>query len=86
MDALLAAGEQLAEAMRTALAARGLPSDLCVMVDGGRVVVASRSAAVRRAELGEPGIAPGAAMEGAAREAAPLLVHALAGRLEGFLG
>jgi hypothetical protein len=84
-DALLQAGEHLAEAMRTGLSAQGLPSELCVIVEDGRVVVASRSVALRKAELGWAGSPPRGAMEGAARVAATQVVKVLARHLEGFV-
>ncbi len=84
-DALLQAGEHLAEAMRAGLSAQGLPSELCVFVEDGRVVVASRSAALRKAELGTAGVAPRAAMEGTARVAAAQTVRDLARHLKGFV-
>ena len=84
-DALLQAGEHLAEAMRAGLSAQGLPSELCVFVEDGRVVVASRSAALRKVEVGAAGMAPRGAMEGTARVAAALAVRVLSEHLEGFV-
>jgi hypothetical protein len=84
-DALLQAGERLAEAIRAELSAQGLPSELCVAVEDGRVVVASRSAAARDAELGAAGVAPLGSMEKAAREAAGDVVRGLAHDLRGFV-
>ena len=84
-DALLQAGEHLAEAMRAGLSAQGLPSALCVFVEDGRVVVASRSAALRKCELGSAGVGPRGAVEGTAREAAAQAVRVLAQHLEGFV-
>ncbi len=84
-DALLEAGERLAEAMRAGLCAQGLPGDVCVIVEDGRVVVASRSAVVRRSEIGEPGSPPQAVMEAIARDAGPGVVAALAARLQSSL-
>ncbi len=83
-DALLAVGERLGEALRVGLSAEGLPDEVCLIVEDGRVVVASRSAAVRRAELGAAGQAPRGAMERLARGAASHVVRALAQDLEGF--
>jgi hypothetical protein len=84
-DALLQAGEHLAEAMRAGLSAQGLPSELCVIVEDGRVVVASRSAVLRKAELGSAGVPPRGAMEETARAAATQAVGILARHLEGFV-
>ncbi len=81
-DSLLAAGERLAEAMRTGLAAQGLPSELTVLVDGGRVVIASRSAAVRDAEVGTACRPPRALMESVARDTAPDLLRAISAKLQ----
>ncbi len=84
-DALLQAGEHLAEAMRAELSAQGFPSELCMFVEDGRVVVASRSAALRKAEVGSAGVAPRAAMEGAARGAAAQAVRVLRQHLNGIV-
>ena len=81
-DALLQAGERLAEAMRAGLSTQGLPHEICLMVEDGRVVVASRSAALRRVELGAAGAGPRAVMEGLAREAAAHAVRGFAEHLE----
>jgi hypothetical protein len=83
-DVLLEAGERLAEALRAGLAEQGLPDELHVRLDAGRVVVASRSHRVREAELGKAGVPPTALMEGIAQESAPLLVALLENRLKGF--
>jgi len=80
-DALLAAGEQLAEAMRIGLSAQGLPSELTVLVEGERVLIASRSGAVRDAEVGTVSRPPTAMMESMAREASAALVHAISAKL-----
>jgi hypothetical protein len=84
-DALLAAAEHLAEAVRAHLLARGLPDDVCLRVEDGRVVVASRSQVVRRAELGAAGAPPLGVMEGAARDVAPDLARRIAAHLQGAL-
>ena len=84
-DALLQAGEHLAEAMRAGLSAQGLPSELCVFVQDGRVVVASRSVALRKAEIGSAGVAPRAAMEGTARVAAAQAVRVLSRHIGGLV-
>jgi len=81
-DALLAAGERLAEAMRMRLSAHGLPSELTVLVEGERVVIASRSGAVRDAEVGIASKPPRATMERIAREAAPDLLQVISTRLQ----
>lgn len=81
-EALLAAGELLAEAMRMELSARGLASELTVLVEGERVVIASRSAAVRDAEVGTASRPPAPMMESIAREAAPDLLLAISARLQ----
>jgi hypothetical protein len=83
-DALLQAGERLAEAVRAGLSREGLPSEVCLIVEDGRVVVASRSKAVRLAELGSAAGQPRGVMEGAAREAAAHVVRGLAQDLKGF--
>jgi len=80
--ALLAAGERLAEAMRTGLCRQGLPSELTVLVEGERVVIASRSGAVRDAEIGTAATAPTAMMENIAREAAPDLIREISAKLQ----
>jgi len=77
MDALLAAGETLAEVLRAGLAARGLPGELSVRVEGSRVVVASRAPEVRAAELGAPGRPPSAPVETLARCAAGEIARTL---------
>jgi hypothetical protein len=82
-DALLAAGDILAEAIRAGLVARGLPATLRVIARDGKVVVASGEQAVRVAETGSAGVAPCALMERAAREAALHAVQSLADRLKG---
>ncbi len=84
-DALLQAGERLAEAMRVGLSAEGLPGEVCLIVEDGRVVVASRSAMVRKAEFGSAGVQPRAVMEGAARAAVGHVVRRLAQDLKGFV-
>ena len=84
-DALLQAGEHLAEAMRAGLSAQDLPGELCVIVEDGRVVVASRSVALRKIELGAAGLPPRAAMEGAARSAAANTVRRFAEHLQSFV-
>ncbi len=84
-DALLEAGERLAEMFRAGLSRQGLPDEVCLIVDEGRVVVASRSAVVRQAELGEAGTPPRGVMEGLGRDAAPALVEGLSRRLEGLV-
>ena len=84
-DALLQSGERLAEAMRAGLSAQGLPSELCLVVEEGRVRVVSKAAVVRQAELGCAGVRPRGVMEGAARGAATQVVRALAQDLEGFV-
>jgi hypothetical protein len=48
------------------------------------VVVASRSVAVRDAEMGRSGVAPRAVMESVAAEVAPHVVRGLRDMLEGF--
>ena len=68
-DALLAAGERLAEALRLGLSECGLPSDLYIVFDGERIVVASQSAELRLHELGRVGRPPKAIMVGYARDA-----------------
>jgi hypothetical protein len=82
-DALLEAGEHLAEAVRANLLARGLPDDVCLLVEDGRVVVGSRSKLVRRAELGAAGAPPLGVMEEAARDLAPDLARGIAAGLQG---
>ncbi len=77
-DALLAAGDILAEAIRAGLVARGLPATLRVIARDGKVIVASGELAVRVAD-----VAPCALMERAAREAALHAVQSLADRLKG---
>jgi hypothetical protein len=83
-EALLAAGERLAEAMRTGLLNQGLPADLCVFIEGRRVVVGSRSAAVRNGEMGTPSFPPKAVLEWSARDATPALLQDIAARLQGM--
>jgi hypothetical protein len=83
-DALASAGEMLAEALRAGLVARGLPGELGVAVQGGRVVVGSASAAVRDAEVGAAGRAPAGVLEEIGRRAAPHIVARLASQLGGF--
>jgi CRP-like cAMP-binding protein len=84
-DALLQAGERLAEAVRAGLLAQGLPSDVCLVVEDGRVMVVSRSGAVRQAELGSAGSLPRGGMAAAAHAAAGHVVRKLAQDLEGFV-
>jgi hypothetical protein len=83
-DALLEAGECLAEALRAGLIEKGLPGDLHVRLDAGKIVIASRSHQVRDSELGKAGVPPTALMEGIARESAPMVVELLAARLKGI--
>ncbi len=84
-DALLEAGEHLAEAIRSGLSAQGLPGELSVIVEDGRVVVTSRSAALRTIELGSAGVPPRALMEELGRSAATHVVRGIANTLKGFL-
>ena len=65
-EALLRAGDFLADALRTGLAARGFAPDLSVRAEAGRVCVVSRSRDVWAAELGEAGCAPSAPVSGIA--------------------
>ncbi len=81
-DALLAAGEQLAEAMRLGLSAHGLPSELSVLVEGERVVIASRSGVVRDAEVGTASTPPMGTLESIAREATPALLYAISAKMQ----
>jgi hypothetical protein len=83
MDALASAGEVLAEAMRAGLAAQGLPADVSVFARNGRIVVASRSAAVRDAEVGTRSRAPGAVLEIIGRDNAGRVVAEVAKVLGG---
>jgi hypothetical protein len=78
MDALRGAGTLLADALAEGLVARGLPGEVQVVVEAGRVRVVSRARAVHEAEFGRAGMAPSAPMAGLAREAAPRIVAALA--------
>jgi len=75
-DALLSAGERLSEALRMGLSERGLPNDVCVVLNGDKVVVASRSNAIRDAELGSAGVPPRPILESIARDAAPAVLLA----------
>jgi hypothetical protein len=84
-DALLQAGERLAEAMRAGLSAQGLPIELCLIVEDGRVVVASRSAALRKIEFGSMEAPPRGVVEGTARDASRHIVRLLAQDLEDVL-
>ena len=77
MDALLHAGNILAEALRAGLSARGLDADLSVHAEGARLTVVSRSRAVWAAELGEPGRAPSAPMAGIAGSVSDDVVRVL---------
>jgi hypothetical protein len=81
--ALLAAGERLADALRRGLSEYGLPSEIHIVLDGDRVIVASRSAELRRHEVGQAGYPPGAIMEGIARDAVPEVLQAFVERLGG---
>jgi hypothetical protein len=78
---LLEAGEYLADRLSLGLAERGLPSELSVFLDGHRVVVASHSAALRKAEVGRAGCPPKAIMEGLARDGVPQVLQTLVERL-----
>ena len=80
-EALLRAGDVLAEALRGGLLARGLEADLSVRAEDGRVTVVSRSRAVWAAELGEVGCAPSAPVSGIARVVEGDVVGALRGHL-----
>ncbi len=79
--ALAQAGDCLARLVSERLHQAGQDSALHVLIEQGRVVVASRSAALRDAEAGSAETAPCPLMEHAARDSAPLaaraLVHAL---------
>jgi hypothetical protein len=76
-DALVSAGEMLAEAMRAGLVARGLPGEIGVMARDGRVVVGSTSPAVREGEVGAAGRPPTGVLEAIGRAAVPHLVARL---------
>lgn len=80
-DALLVAGERLAEALRLGLSELSRPSEIHVVLDGNRIVVASQSAALREEEVGRVGCPPKAIMEGFAREAVPNVLQAFVERL-----
>jgi hypothetical protein len=83
MDALASAGEMLAEVVRTGLAAQGLPGEVSVIVRDGRIMVASRSATVRDAEVGTRRRAPGAVLETIGRDNAGRVVAEVAKVLGG---
>jgi hypothetical protein len=68
--------------MRTGLFGRGLPHEVSVLIDGERVVIASRSGAVRDAEVGTPCSPPKAPMEGIARDATQALLHTIVAKLQ----
>jgi len=82
--ALFAAGEQLAEALRMGLSAGGLPAELHIVLDGDRVVIASKSAELRLHEVGRVGSPPKGTMEGLARDAVPKALGAFVERLGGI--
>jgi hypothetical protein len=83
MDALASAGDMLAEAVRTGLSSQGFPGDVSVFVRDGRIMVASRSAAVRDAEVGTRHRAPGAVLEMIGRDNAGRVVAEVARVLGG---
>ncbi len=82
---MASAGECLAEAMHAKLGDAGLPSDLHVLFDDGRVVVASRSDSVRKAECGSASGSPKALLEAAARDSLPRVLQEIAHHVKGVL-
>ena len=76
-EALLRAGDALAEVVRAGLVSRGLDADLLVRAEEARVTVVSRSRAVWAAESGETGRVPSAPMAGIAGAAGEEVVAAL---------
>ncbi len=84
--ALLAGGARLMQAVQAALAARGLPAELEMSVQGNRLRLASRSRAVIDAETGRVGVPPLAPLEDAARAVAPEVARAVAATMRGEAG
>jgi hypothetical protein len=77
MDALLAASEKLAEAMRADLLADGQAAELDIRIEGNRAVIGSRSRALAVREVGSSASPPTGALSRSARAAIPAVISAM---------
>jgi hypothetical protein len=84
-DALMEAGDLLAEGVRTALASQGLPHELSQSVLDDKVVITSNSAKVYLAERGGLSKPPSAPVETAVRHTTAEMLSLLQRRLQELL-